>query len=136
LIRLVRGLAHATPYSANTMPSYKPTTPSQNDSIQGHIDPSLEILNEHVSNQATGIIWKDIVGPACDAGPSPDSIHLVLETPSLIHRDMHLRDRFALRHVREELFREFWQQGPGDDVIGVAGPAIDIGAAGGNHLYE
>ena len=125
-----------TCYSANTMPSYEPAALSPNHRIHGHVDPFLQLLNEYVSNQATGIIRKDIVGPACDYEPSPGSIHVVLETPSLIHRDMHLRDWFALRHVREELFREFRQQGPGDDVIGVAGPAIDIGAAAGNHLHE
>ena len=51
------------------------------------------------------------------------------EMPLAAHRNMHPRNRLAFGHPRQELARDLRQQRPRQNVIHVARPAFDFGAA-------
>src|SRR5258707_425753 len=60
---------------------------------------------------------------------SPPRREMVGKLPRLVHPHRHAVHRQSRRHAVEELLRDRRQQGPGDDVIDVAGAALDFLAA-------
>ena len=64
--------------------------------------------------------------------PDPVTMIVVLERPLVVDRDVDLRDRLAGRHPGEELLRHLGQERAGQDVVDVAGAALDLLAAAGD----
>ena len=71
---------------------------------------------------------------SCRAGESQRE--LVSELAGVADGDVHVRHRLAFRHARQELAGHLRQQAAGQDVVDVAGAALDLGAAAGDRLDQ